>query len=111
MIDRQEILDNKWLTSEELESIRESTRRVNDIMSTQLLKKGIILADFKIEFGKNLAGDIVLADEVGTPDGCRFWDAGSYEEGKIESLDKDVYRYEKGDLSDAYARIMQRICG
>jgi phosphoribosylaminoimidazole-succinocarboxamide synthase len=110
-IDEQEILDNRWLTREELDSIRESTRRVNDIMSTHLLEKGIILADFKIEFGKNLAGEILLADEVGTPDGCRFWDAGSHGKGRIESLDKDVYRYEKGSLSDAYATIMRRICG
>ncbi len=79
-------------------------------MKRHLSNKGIILADFKIEFGKNSAGEILLADEVGTPDGCRFWDLDSYENGEIVSLDKDVYRYDKGDLSDVYQRIYQRIC-
>ena len=111
-IDEQEILDNGWLTSAELDSIRECTRLTNEIMSERLLKRGIILADFKIEFGrdKNAAEKILLADEVGTPDGCRFWDRDAYEQGVIESLDKDVYRYDKGDLSDVYLRIQRRIC-
>ena len=109
-IDHEEILQNGWLTREELDSISECTRKVNDIMKRHLSDKGIILADFKIEFGKNSAGEILLADEVGTPDGCRFWDLDSYENGEIVSLDKDVYRYDKGDLSDVYQRIYQRIC-
>lgn len=112
-IDEQEILDNGWLTQDELDYIRECTRRTNSIMSGRLLERGIILADFKIEFGrdKDAAERILLADEVGTPDGCRFWDMDSYKQGVIESLDKDVYRYEKGDLSDVYLRIHRRICG
>ena len=110
-IGEEEILGNGWLTREELDQIREYTRRVNEIMSGHLLEKGIILADFKIEFGKNAAGEILLADEVGTPDGCRFWVRDSYDAGRIESLDKDVYRYDEGDVSDAYSRIQKRICG
>ena len=110
LIDEQEIIDNRWLTHQELDYIRGCTRRINEIMSRHLLEKGIILADFKIEFGKDAEGDILLADEVGTPDGCRFWDQNSYKQGVIESLDKDVYRYEKGNLSDVYLRIYRRIC-
>jgi len=112
-INEQEIIENGWLTPDELDYIRECTRRTNEIMSGRLLERGIILADFKIEFGRDrdAAERILLADEVGTPDGCRFWDLDSYEQGVIESLDKDVYRYEKGDLSDVYLRIHRRICG
>lgn len=65
-------------------------------MSTCLSPKGIILADFKLEYGKSKAsGEILFADEVGTPDGCRFWDKDAYEQrGEILSLDKDVFRQE-----------------
>ncbi len=110
LINEQEIIDNRWLTHEELDYIRECTRRINEIMSRHLLEKDIILADFKIEFGRDAEGNILLADEVGTPDGCRFWDQDSYKQGVIESLDKDVYRYGKGNLSDVYLRIYSRIC-
>ena len=110
-IEREEILENGWLTADELEYIKGCTEKINEIISRRLLDAGIILADFKIEFGRDSGGAIILADEVGTPDGCRFWDLSSYEQGRIESLDKDVYRYDTGDLSDAYLRIQRRICG
>jgi len=50
-----------------------------------------------------------LADEVGTPDGCRFWDRKAYLRGEFLSLDKDVFRKNKGDLSAAYLEIYNRI--
>lgn len=59
-------------------------------------KQGIILADTKFEFGRRLQPgetDLVLADEILTPDSSRFWDAGTYEPGKAQpSLDKQYIR-------------------
>jgi hypothetical protein len=52
---------------------------------------------------------ILLADEVGTPDGCRFWDRNAYIRGELQSLDKDVFRKNNGDLSATYIAIHNRI--
>ncbi|SES04602.1 phosphoribosylaminoimidazole-succinocarboxamide synthase [Propionibacterium cyclohexanicum] len=54
--------------------------------------RGIVLADTKFEFGKRPDGTIVLADEVLTPDSSRFWDARAYDEGRLESFDKQYVR-------------------
>lgn len=55
-------------------------------------KAGLILADTKFEFGEDEQGQIVLADEVLTPDSSRYWDKESYLVGKIESFDKQIVR-------------------
>lgn len=90
-------------TQEELDAVREMALEVNDALLEFLEEKDIRLPDFKLEFGR-LDGDIVVADEI-SPDTCRFWT----EEG--ESLDKDVYRFDRGDLSEAYAEAAKRILG
>ncbi len=108
-VNTEEIINSKWMTEDELINIGEMTRKINDIMFKRLLRKDIILADFKVEFGKTPKGKILLADEVGTPDGCRFWDKQAYVRGEFLSLDKDVFRKNKGDLSAAYLEIFDRI--
>lgn len=90
-------------TQEEIDAVREMALEVNDVLLEFLEEKAIRLPDFKLEFGR-LDGGIVVADEV-SPDTCRFWT----EEG--ESLDKDVYRFDRGDLSEAYAEAAKRILG
>ncbi|MDF2957586.1 MAG: Phosphoribosylaminoimidazole-succinocarboxamide synthase [Candidatus Alkanophagales archaeon MCA70_species_1] len=110
-ISEAEILERGWLADDELEFVKKTTLRVNDVMSEFLRERGIILADFKLEFGRSRGGEILLADEVGTPDVCRFWDAAAYERGEIVSLDKDVFREDKGDLSSVYLDVYRRICG
>lgn len=106
-----ELVENGWMTKREIEHLKRETVRVGEIMSAYLSKKGIILADYKLEYGRsNKDGAILLADEVGTPDGCRFWDKDAYErKGEILSLDKDVFRQEKGDLSEVYRAVYKRI--
>ena len=63
------------------------------------------LVDFKLEFGFTSNGDIILADEV-TPDGCRLW-----KQGTQESMDKDLFRNETGDLIEAYKKILLDLQG
>jgi phosphoribosylaminoimidazole-succinocarboxamide synthase len=110
-VTEEELIERGWMDSSEIELLKSETRRVGDIMGTYLNQKGIILADFKLEYGRSkVSGDILLADEVGTPDGCRFWDKEAYERRcEILSLDKDVFREGKGDLSEVYRAIYKRI--
>lgn len=78
-------------------------------MSQELAASGIILADFKVEYGRKPDGEIILADEVGTPDGCRFWKKDEFDEGAIISLDKDVFRKSIGDLTVAYRELFNKL--
>ncbi|CAB49144.1 phosphoribosylaminoimidazolesuccinocarboxamide synthase [Pyrococcus abyssi] len=93
------------ITLEEIKKMEEIALKVNEILKDYLAKRGIILVDFKLEFGKNKNGEIILADEI-SPDTCRFWDAETK-----KSLDKDVFRFDKGDLIEAYEELYRRITG
>ena len=64
---------------------------------------GVILVDFKVEFGRLENGTIVLADEI-SPDTCRLWDAKTQ-----EKLDKDRFRRDLGGVEEAYVRVMERL--
>ena len=107
----EELIEKGGMTGNEIAHLIRETRRVGDILSASLRQKGIILADFKLEYGRSkVSGEILLADEVGTPDVCRFWDKEAYEHGgEIRSLDKDVFRQEKGDLAEVYRAVYKRI--
>ena len=90
------------LTPDELRQIREITFKINELLYNFFDALDLVLADFKIEFGKS-GNDIVLGDEI-SMDSMRLWDK---ETG--ESLDKDVYRFGKGDVMSAYARVVEKI--
>jgi phosphoribosylaminoimidazole-succinocarboxamide synthase len=106
-VDMKEILFNGWMNELEIEHITDMTRRINTILSRELYGTGIILADFMVEYGRTKNSEILLADEVGTPEGCRFWDENEFENGVIKSLDKDVFRKGVGDLSTAYGELQE----
>ena len=89
-------------TYEEIEHIRNIALKINKILVDYLDERGILLPDFKLEFGRK-DGEILLADEISC-DTCRFWDK---ETG--ESLDKDLFRQDKGNLSKAYEEVARRI--
>jgi phosphoribosylaminoimidazole-succinocarboxamide synthase len=90
-------------TYEELDKMYKTTNLINEILSETFLKEGIILVDFKIEFGKNSKGEILLADEI-SPDTCRLWDSVT-----LEKLDKDRFRRDLGSIEEAYIEILKRI--
>jgi phosphoribosylaminoimidazole-succinocarboxamide synthase len=87
----------------EIEEIKTLTFKVNEVLSAFFLKRGIKLIDFKLEFGRTPAGELVLADEI-SPDTCRFWDAQTN-----EKLDKDRFRRDLGNVKEAYIEILNRI--
>ncbi|OZF05622.1 phosphoribosylaminoimidazolesuccinocarboxamide synthase [Rhodococcoides fascians] len=73
--------------------LREDTLEIYARAANFALDRGIILADTKFEFGQDVDGNLVLADEVLTPDSSRYWPADSYEEGRVQpSFDKQYVR-------------------
>ncbi len=87
---------------EELAGLKAAARRVNELLRPYFEERGILLVDFKLEFGKE-NGAIVLGDEV-TPDTCRFWDAKTR-----EKLDKDRFRQDLGGVEEAYQEVLRRV--
>lgn len=87
----------------DLKTMKDMTLKINEVLKTLFDKLGIILVDFKIEFGRTLDGQIVLADEI-SPDTCRFWDKATG-----MKLDKDRFRRDLGNVEDAYQEILKRL--
>jgi phosphoribosylaminoimidazole-succinocarboxamide synthase len=92
-------------TKEQLEVISEQALQINEILIPYFAQKNVKLVDFKLEFGVDSNGQLLLADEI-SPDTCRLWDAETN-----EKLDKDVFRRELGSLTDAYEKILKRLGG
>ena len=90
---------------DELDKLRRMARQVNDILKPYFAEKGLNLVDFKLEFGKDSEGNIILADEI-SPDNCRFWDMKTG-----EKMDKDRFRQGLGGLKVAYEEVLNRILG
>jgi phosphoribosylaminoimidazole-succinocarboxamide synthase len=90
---------------EELDVLREIARKVNEILLPFFGDKDLRLIDFKLEFGKDSSGEIILADEI-SPDSCRFWDKNTN-----EKLDKDRFRQDIGGIKVAYEQVRDRILG
>ena len=105
MVNEYHIAAMGWATPEELEQICAYSLKVNEVLSAYLKEVNVELIDFKLEYGKTVAGAIVLADEI-SPDTCRFWDSVTH-----EKLDKDRFRRDLGGVEDAYNEIMKRLLG
>jgi phosphoribosylaminoimidazole-succinocarboxamide synthase len=103
MINDEIILALGLVSVAELQEIKQKALAVNRVLREHLKGKGITLVDFKIEFGKDGRGNITLGDEI-SMDSMRLWDTGSG-----QSMDKDVYRFEKGDVMEAYRSVAERI--
>lgn len=104
MLNDDLILALKLATPQELQKIKKVSLEINRLLSALLAKQGILLVDFKIEFGRQ-GRTIRLGDEI-SMDSMRLWDKKTK-----ESLDKDVYRFNKGDVMATYNRVSHRITG
>ena len=93
----------KIITKKQLEEIKNITASINEIMCKIFINIGIRLVDFKIEFGFDAQGSIILADEI-SPDSCRLWDQST-----SEKLDKDRFRRNLGGLVEAYKEVASRL--
>lgn len=99
------ILELKLASPEQIQLLKQKALEINRVLQEFFRKSGIILIDFKLEFGTDHTGRLLLADEI-SPDTCRLWD-----EKTKEKLDKDVFRRDLGNLTEAYQRLFTRIGG
>lgn len=91
------------ITKEEYELLRNTTLKINELLKEFFGKINLKLVDFKIEYGKDKDGNILLADEI-SPDTCRLWDKNTN-----QKFDKDIFRRDLGDLIEGYSEVLRRI--
>lgn len=103
MLNDDHALAMKLATREELKFLKEETLKINEVMKEFFLNMGLKLVDFKLEFGKDMQGNIILADKI-SPDTCRLWDVDTN-----EKLDKDRFRRDLGDLVQGYEEVLARM--
>lgn len=92
----------KLANDEDIAYIKAETRRINKLLSDWFHQIGLKLIDFKLEFGFDKDGKIILADEF-SPDNCRLWDAQGHH------MDKDVFRRGLGELTDVYEMVWEKL--
>lgn len=102
MINDYHIITFKWAREDEIARMKELTFRVNEILTRLFAAAGLLLVDYKLEFGR-YHGKLLLGDEF-TPDGCRLWDAATR-----RKLDKDRFRQGLGGVVEAYEEVARRL--
>lgn len=102
MINDYHILAFDWATAAEIERMKQLTFAVNDVLKRLFEQAGLLLVDYKLEFGR-FEGELLLGDEF-TPDGCRLWDAQTR-----DKLDKDRFRQGLGGVVEAYEEVARRL--
>jgi phosphoribosylaminoimidazole-succinocarboxamide synthase len=93
-----------WASEQELNTIHDMALRINTILRRFLDERGVLLVDFKLEFGRH-HGKVLLGDEI-CPDTCRFWDKATR-----QKLDKDRFRRDLGGVEEAYHEMLRRVEG
>jgi phosphoribosylaminoimidazole-succinocarboxamide synthase len=104
MINDDHVRMLRLATPSDLEWIRGTALEVNTALRPFLARKGLLLVDFKLEFGR-ARGRLFLADEI-SPDTCRLWDVATR-----EKLDKDRFRRDLGGVEEAYQEVFRRVVG
>jgi phosphoribosylaminoimidazole-succinocarboxamide synthase len=102
MINESHVESFGWAKTADLAKAKELTFKVNDVLKAIFAEGGMILVDYKLEFGL-YKGEVLLGDEF-SPDGCRLWDAKTK-----EKLDKDRFRQGLGGVIEAYEDVGRRI--
>ena len=102
LINRNHIVSFGWAKDDQLDEMISTSHKVNELLTKLFADSGMILVDFKLEFGTS-NGKILLGDEF-TPDGCRLWD-----DQTLEKLDKDRFRQDLGDVIESYHMVAHRL--
>ena len=102
MINEYHIRSFNWASQSEIDVMIARTFEVNDILTKMFSAAGMLLVDFKLEFGR-FDGVLLLGDEF-TPDGCRLWDTDTR-----KKLDKDRFRHGLGGVVEAYEEVAMRL--
>ena len=90
-------------TDAQVAELRRVALRINEVLLPFFKERGMMLVDFKLEFGDS-DGQLILADEI-SPDTCRFWDIQTG-----ERMDKDRFRKDLGRLEETYQEVLKRVC-
>ena len=104
MLNEDHVRMLRLATRAELAWMKRMALRINDVLRPFLRRKGLVLVDFKLEFGRS-GGRLYLGDEI-SPDTCRLWDATTR-----ERLDKDRFRRDLGGVEEAYQEVYRRVVG
>ena len=102
MINDYHIRSFDWASDAEISAMKDLTFKVNDILKALFADAGMLLVDYKLEFGR-FHGEVTLGDEF-SPDGCRLWDAETR-----NKLDKDRFRQGLGGVVEAYEEVAHRL--
>ena len=102
LINKHHIAAFGWASDAEVDIMYQTTRAVNEWLGYLFFDAGLLLVDFKLEFGR-YQDKLVLGDEF-TPDGCRIWDFVTR-----EKYDKDRFRQDLGDVIPFYEKVAQRL--
>lgn len=103
LVNEDHIFAFAWAPPEVVGKIEKLSRRVNEALKAFFAEAGLDLVDFKLEFGFNGKREVVLGDEI-SPDTCRLWDLKTG-----EKLDKDRFRRDLGNVTAAYAQVLDRL--
>ncbi|WP_088328459.1 phosphoribosylaminoimidazolesuccinocarboxamide synthase [Lacimicrobium sp. SS2-24] len=102
MINESHIRTFGWAEERDIEQMKALTFKVNDVLKALFDEAGMLLVDYKLEFGL-FEGKITLGDEI-TPDGCRLWDKETR-----KKMDKDRFRQGLGNVVEAYEEVAARL--
>lgn len=102
MVNESLAVSFNWANEAELARMKELTYKVNDVLKTLFDEAGMLLVDYKLEFGRS-GSEIVLGDEF-SPDGCRIWDKETR-----KKMDKDRFRQGLGDVIETYEEVGRRL--
>ena len=104
IVNNSHIISFGWSDKEELFKINQISLKINKILKKKFEEISISLSDFKLEFGRKTSDDsLLVADEI-SPDSCRLCDLNNK-----EKFDKDIFRYDKGNLVEAYKKLLIRL--
>ena len=92
----------KLATDAQVSELRRAALRINEVLLPFFRERGMMLVDFKLEFGDQ-DGQLILADEI-SPDTCRFWDIQTG-----ERMDKDRFRKDLGRIEETYQEVLKRV--
>ncbi|MEC7509416.1 MAG: phosphoribosylaminoimidazolesuccinocarboxamide synthase [Pseudomonadota bacterium] len=103
MVNDYHILSFGWATEAQIAEMKALTFKVNSVLKALFDDAGMLLVDYKLEFGVDKDGNIVLGDEF-TPDGCRVWDKETR-----KKMDKDRFRQGLGSVVETYIEVAERL--
>ena len=103
MVNDYHILSFGWATEAQIAEMKALTFKVNSVLKALFDEAGMLLVDYKLEFGVDKDGNIVLGDEF-TPDGCRLWDKETR-----KKMDKDRFRQGLGSVVETYIEVAERL--